>query len=89
MIRIQSDIVNTRKGQDGDGRGIRRTQPRWEWHLVLSYFRCHTVRGQGCGLGGGLGVGCPNPGTGSHGSVAFAEGGEMPFSQQSFSLTLV
>lgn len=87
MIKIQSDIVNTRKGQDGDGRGIRRTQPRWEWHLVISCFRCHTVRGDG--LGGGLGVGCPSPRTGSQGSVAFAEGGEMPSSQQSFSLTLV
>lgn len=43
----------------------------------------------GVGLGGGLGVGCPSPRTSSHGSVAFAEGGEMPFSQQSFYLTLV
>lgn len=38
MIKIQSDIVNTRKGQDGDGRGIRRTQPSWGWHLVNSNF---------------------------------------------------
>lgn len=33
VIKIQSDIINARKGQDWAARGIQHTQPSWGWHL--------------------------------------------------------
>ena len=80
VIEIQSDIINTRKGQGQAGGGIKHTQPCWadpgstpDFQPARSARPGHTV---------------PQPQNGgSCGSVAFTEGGEMPFSQWWFSLT--
>ena len=39
VIKIRSDIINTRKGQGWAGYGIRRTQPHWGWPWVSSDFQ--------------------------------------------------
>lgn len=42
VIKIQSDIINTRKGQDCAGCGIKHTQPCWGWHPVNSKLSAGT-----------------------------------------------
>ena len=83
VIKIRSDIINTINGQGWAGYGIRRTQPHWGWHWVSS-----RLSAGGKGTQPDPGTQHPQPKNGdSHGSVAFTEGGEMPFSQQWFFLT--
>lgn len=57
MIRIQSDIINARKGQDGACRGMACPQPSGGWHLVNSNFSLpHSTEG-GLGKGPAHGAG--------------------------------
>ena len=85
VIKIQSNIINTRKGQDWAGCGIEHTQPSWGWHLVNSKLWAGTrCRGP---LARPRHTAPQSQNGGACGSVAFAEGGEMPFSQQLFFLT--
>lgn len=85
MIRIQPDTVNTGKGHDWGGHGVKRMQPSRGWHLVSSNFSLSHSAGWGEGLAHGTQP--HNGGSGSRGSVAFAQRGEMPFSQRSSLLT--
>lgn len=86
VIKIQSDIINTRKGQGWAGHRIEHTQPSRGWHLVNS--KLFTGKQHGAGNLARPGHLAPqSQNGGSHCSVVFVEGGEMPFSQQSFSLT--